>query len=533
MPLLKNKKILFLTAIFLITSITRLFKLADYPVSLNVDEVSIGYDAFSILNTGRDHYGKAFPLIFESIGDYKNGVYIYMVTASEAIFGVNELAVRLPSAIFGIIFVFVVFYLSKRLFTNTRIPYILALLTSISPWHIRLSRGGYEANVALTLLFLGIFLFLRNIDKKKNLILPVILMISSAYTYHSEKILVPIILVFLFVIYYKEIVSNTKKLWLQLFVIFLFSIPMIFSVFGKNQDRNSTVLANKDPEIIVISKDSKNFSNFDNKYLMIYSSLRRYFQYLDPSFLFIRGLEFTQHTNLNQGVFYLIEIPFFVFGFVIFLIKKNKLFKQKKYFYLFSLLTVISVIPAAITLNDYHLIRTYTLLFSYLCFIALGIDFIIKKPFPFLILLSFYLLSFISFWDYYLVHFTKQRDEWLFYPSKAVAQTVLQNLSQYEQIIVDPHFGKQGPYTQGIPDIYVLFYGQINPHLLWQSSPSDISKITYRHIEWNLDKDLKNTLLIGSPWSLPSKDIQEKFIKKVLLFNDGSRAYLVVDTNNE
>lgn len=526
----RNKRIIFLIVIFLLASFIRLFKISDYPISLNVDEVSIGYDAFSILKTGRDHYGKAFPLIFESIGDYKNGVYIYLVAISEALFGINEFAVRFPSALFGILFVFVVFYLSRHLFISQKIPYILSLLVCISPWHIRLSRGGYEANVALTLLFLGIYLFLRNIEKKKNLLLPIILMISSAYTYHSEKIIVPILLIFLFVIYYKKIILNTKKIWLQLFVIFLFSVPMIFSLIGKNQDRNSSVLANKDPEIIVISKDSKNFDNFDNKYLMAYSSLRRYFQYLDPSFLFIRGLEFTQHTNLNQGLLYLIEMPFFVIGFGLLIIKKSNLFKQKKNYYIFCLLSIISIIPSAITLNDYHLIRPYTLIFSYLCFVAFAIDYLIKKPFTYFLLIGFYLLSFISFCDYYIVHFSKQRDEWLFYPSKAVAQIVLENLSNYDQIIVDPYFGKQGPYTLGVPDIYVLFYGQINPSLLWQKTPSILSKIQYRHIEWANDKDLKNTLLIGSPWSLPKKDIRNEAIKNILLFNDSSPAYLVVDT---
>lgn len=533
MKYLKNKKILFWIIIFLITSFTRLFKLAEYPVSLNVDEVSIGYDAFSILKTGRDHYGNFLPITFRSIGDYKNGVYIYMVTISQAFFGINEFSVRFPSAFFGILFVFVAFIFAQQIFIDKKIPYILVSLISISPWHIRFSRGAYEANVALTILFFSIFLFLKKIEQKKSPFVPILLMIFSAYTYHSEKIIVPVLLCFLFIFYIHKIIFSKKQLIWQLIIILIFSIPLTLNLLGKNQSRNNSVLANKDPEIIAISNESNNFNSFDNQYMMFYSSVRRYFQYLDPSFLFIKGLDLTQHVNLNQGPFYLIEFPFFIFGFSFLIIKNKKLFKQKSFFYFFCLLIVVSIVPAAITLNDYHLIRSYTLIFPFLCLIAIGITRLIKKTSIIVIVLFLYFLSFVSFSDYYLVHFTKQRDEWIFYPSKDLALTVIENLNKYDQIIVDPAFGKLGPYTQGIPDIYILFYGKIPPNVLWQKETNELNKISYRHIEWFSDKKFKKTLLIGSPWSLPQKDIKNESIKKIILYNNGSPAYLVVDTNNE
>lgn len=531
MKFLKNKEVIFLVVLLIIASFVRLFKLADYPVSLNVDEVSIGYDAFSILKTGKDHFGISFPLVFQSIGDFKNGAYIYLVAFTMAIIGVSDIAIRLPSAIFGITFVLVVYFLAKRLFKSKNIPYIFALLVTFSPWHIRLSRGGYEANVALTVLFVGILLFIKNIERKKSPIVSLILIIFSAYIYHSEKILAPILIIFLYFIYRNKIGFRLKKLVINIFVLALVSLPLLSTMFGQN--RSSAVLASKDPEILLISNESINFSAFKNNYLMVYSSVRRYFQFFDPSFLFIEGLEFTQHTNLNQGLFYLIETPFFFFGLYIFIRQKSSIFKNKEAFYIYCLVLLISALPAAITLNDYHIIRPYTLIFPFLGFIAIGLSYLPPKPQYIVVLVSLYFLSFITFVDYYAIHFTKERDEWIFYPSKQVAMTVLENLDKYDQIIVDPYFGKLGPYTRGIPDIYVLYYGEINPTFLWQNIPSNIDKIKYRHIEWELDKKLKNTLLIGSPWSLPQKEIKPELIKNILLFNDGRKAYLIVNNDSE
>ena len=43
----------------------------NYPPLL-WDEAALGYNAYSILKTGRDEYGQYFPLIFKSFGDYGN-----------------------------------------------------------------------------------------------------------------------------------------------------------------------------------------------------------------------------------------------------------------------------------------------------------------------------------------------------------------------------------------------------------------------------------------------------------------------------
>src|SRR6476469_999965 len=86
--------------IFLLGSFLRFHNLASNPPGLNWDEVAFGYNAHSIIETGRDEYGQYYPIYFRSLDDYKLPVYVYMTVASEKIFGYTNFAVRFPSAFF-------------------------------------------------------------------------------------------------------------------------------------------------------------------------------------------------------------------------------------------------------------------------------------------------------------------------------------------------------------------------------------------------------------------------------------------------
>ena len=80
-----------LILILIVAAFLRLFKLGSFPVSLTWDETALGYNAFSLLKTGRDEYGKLLPLVLKSFGDYKPALYSYLTVPSVLIFGLNEL----------------------------------------------------------------------------------------------------------------------------------------------------------------------------------------------------------------------------------------------------------------------------------------------------------------------------------------------------------------------------------------------------------------------------------------------------------
>src|SRR5258708_38934833 len=83
------------------------------PPSLNWDEASLGYNAYSILKTGHDEWGRYFPLSFEAFGDFKLRGYVYTLVPIFALFGLNEWTVRLPSILSGVMAVFLLFLITE------------------------------------------------------------------------------------------------------------------------------------------------------------------------------------------------------------------------------------------------------------------------------------------------------------------------------------------------------------------------------------------------------------------------------------
>ena len=102
--------------VLLIAFVLRISNVDSLPPALNWDEVSHGYNAWSILKTAKDEWGKLFPIIFKAYGDFKLPVYIYVTALFEFVFGLNSWAVRLPSVLAGVGTVFFTYYLVRELF---------------------------------------------------------------------------------------------------------------------------------------------------------------------------------------------------------------------------------------------------------------------------------------------------------------------------------------------------------------------------------------------------------------------------------
>ena len=107
------KKIIWL--IFILALLVRFINLNNFPPSLNRDEASIGWNAYSILETTRDEHGQFIPLAFKSIGDYKMPLYIYATTIPVKLFGLNNFSIRFWSALSGAISILALFYIVKSL----------------------------------------------------------------------------------------------------------------------------------------------------------------------------------------------------------------------------------------------------------------------------------------------------------------------------------------------------------------------------------------------------------------------------------
>jgi len=518
-----------LVLIILVAAVLRLVFLGSYPVSLGVDEVSIGYNAYSLLKTGLDQYQKPLPLVFTSLGDFKPPVYIYLTTASEAVFGLNEFAVRFPAAFFGVISVYVVFLISKRLTGSTNVALITSLVFAISPWHLRLSRGAYEATVSLTLMLIGFYYFLD----LKHVSLSLVIFILAIHTYHAPKVFVPLFLAGLGLIYFTRLWSDKRRFLPALVTGFLLFIPTLWLSFAAGgQTRVLQTFIAGDSDLIRTLNQTVVHPIFNRNWLIFSSIINHYLQYFDPTHLFFHGLDLSRGQILDLGVGYLIELPFFITGLFYMIIAGRSVISDPRFRKAFWIWTFLSPLPASFTLNQYHIIRSLPFVLSMSFFVAIGL-YQLHRRFTRLGFLTIfgYGICVVFLIDYFVIHSPMQKSDYSFDPLKQVTQVALKNQSLYSQIIIDPQFGKDGPYLVGIPDVYLLFYGKIHPRTYWQSRTTEgFSNFAFRHIEWTIDKGLSDTLLIGSPWSLPQKDIDPFQIQQVIPFYNQQPAYYVVKT---
>ncbi len=172
-----KKNIIFLGIIF-IAIIFRFYALGKIPLSLYWDEAAVGYNAYSILLTGKDEYGNLLPLLFRSFEDYKMPAYVYLTVIPVKLFGLTEFSIRFVSAFAGVIAVLLTYLLTRTLLTqffnskilgeqSNAIALLASFLLAISPWHLQFSRTGFEANVALTAVLAGLYFFFKSFAHQK------------------------------------------------------------------------------------------------------------------------------------------------------------------------------------------------------------------------------------------------------------------------------------------------------------------------------------------------------------------------------
>src|SRR3989344_1739996 len=138
--LANHANISLITLILILAASLRLWRLGSIPPGLTADEASLGYNAYSIINSGRDFWGETFPIIFKSFGDYTPGLYVYLSIPFIAIFGLNEISVRLLSAISGILIVYLFYLISGQVLKYSKYKeyerhggIIAAFIASVNP----------------------------------------------------------------------------------------------------------------------------------------------------------------------------------------------------------------------------------------------------------------------------------------------------------------------------------------------------------------------------------------------------------------
>lgn len=472
---MEKKKInnLFLILILLVAFFLRLCQVEKIPPGLFGDEADTGYQAYSILKTGRDYFGNRFPVHFQSFGDWRVPLYIYFDTLFVALLGLNELAVRLPAVILGTAGVLLTFFLASKLTGDKKIGLISALLLTVSPWHFHISRVGLEVIFLPVLFPLGLLLFWRGLERKKNLFLGLsgFILGLTPYAYNTPKLFLLAILMVLLVIWRKETIKNKKQTFVFLLVLFLVLSPMLVDIFrGTTQARFLGISIFNNPETaekVRLARESCDSQGvveriLHNKVIFWFDDFaKNYLSAISPSFLFGSGDPNPRHSIGGRGEMYLWELPFLFLGITIVFLKAFK--NQDKFFQFLFAWLILAPVPSALTLNGgTHALRLFLFLPWLEIVVALGIKdffsyFTSKKIKIFFLgfLVMVILISSFYYFHHYFVHYPKISGRWWNYGYKEVFEYVNKVENKYQKIYISPSWEPSL--------VYSLFYGKFSP----------------------------------------------------------------------
>lgn len=517
--------------ILLMAFILSFYKLGQYPISLDWDEVSLGYNAYSILKTGKDEYGNFMPMQFRSFGDYKPPLYVYLTVSSVKIFGLTDFATRLPSAVLGFLTVLVVYLLISQLLPSIGKKYRLLgiFIFAVSPWHLQFSRVAFEANIGLFWFISGAYLFLKAQNNKFFYIFSSFSFVLSIYSYHSLRLITPVFVLGLSIIYFRNVLKNKIIVVISGIIALILLVPLILLLTEGITSRFSSVSnatgESLNQSIRRMEYDIQRGDKFgvllnNRRIIYLFSTVKGYLDHWNPSFLFINGDPPGRHHAPDMGMLYLIEFPFVLIGFYSLIFD----FKNRGK-YILLLWFFIAPLASALTTGTPHAVRALFFLPTYQIITMLGIRKLHAIRFLNPLLVVLYSISIYYYLDmYYIQSPLEQAMDWQ-YGYKQVVDSVNEIKSNNQQVIIT--------YRYDQPYIYFLFYNRIDPS--WYQSQwkgGEIERFnrsfgdyTFRNIEWEQDKNLQNTILVGTPGEIPPT---ADSIVKEIKFPNGTFAFRII-----
>lgn len=518
---------LFLTIIVVLAVALRFNQLNQVP-ELNADEAALAYNAYSLIHTGKDEFGAPWPLVFQSFNDFKPGVYVYLTIPFVQLFGLTPLAVRLPSLIFSIISIWVIYHLSQKIFATSRhrvaIGLVASLMLAIMPWHIHFSRGAWETQLATAFLLIGTYLFTL-VPKRKIYLFPSLsLYFLALYTYHSMRVVIPFFIVY-WIYRYRKIIRKSLPIFLTAFAFCcLLSIPLVLQLLspsGLSRAQGVSLLADVGP--VWRSNEIRSLHELPSSLLiklaynkpLMYADrfFENYIGHFSLKFLFYDGDVIERNRVPDFGQLLLVSFIFFVAGFW-YMVRQVPRRWSLLVFWL-----LISPIPSALTFQSPHAVRAFSMTIPLALIISYGIINTlssISQAWGKIPMYIFTILTLVLFsWDvtryltnYYLLlpyHFPNATQNGF----AQLVPWVESHKNEYDRIIITDRYDQ--------PYILFLFFSQHDPaDFQSQAQLSDRDKYgfstvrKYDNYEFNsidftaLQNSTDKILIIGTDQEIPS-----------------------------
>lgn len=486
-----NKSFYILAIILILGSSLRFYRLGSVPVGFHRDEAFLGYNAYSILKTGKDMSDKMLPLHLESF-IYSPAGYSYFSIPFIVLFNLNELSVRAASAFFGSLTIFLIYLLAKELFQmkhTDSLALFASLLFAVSPWHINLSRTATENVIVVFFLLLGILFFLKYVRRGYiYLALSFVCFGITFLLYQAPRAFLPIFVPLLVLCFMQRKKLIKDEYVLGFFYLFIIVLPIIFILKSTDLSlriRSLSIFHSNQTKIILTEQIANDGSVglpylatriFHNK-IVGYSLLffENYFKHFNFDFLFLDNSFPERYRVPMIGLLYIFEFPLIFLG--LFYIFQRE---RKAGMFLIGWI-LITPIGSALTFDDVpNLQRTLINLPAFSILSAVGLVSLLEflklinmKVYKLFILLAIFIVAYSL--SYYLVQYYTQAINYkTWYRQDGYRDLVYKVnifLPQYKKAIITNR--------ESAPTIFFLFYTKYSPEFFHK----EISKNNHRSFD--------------------------------------------------
>jgi len=515
-----------LATIFLLGTVIRFAGLGSNPIGLVADEAENGYDAYSLIKTGKDQWGAPWPVTsLRGFGDYRLPAYTYLSIPSVAIFGLTPFAVRFPSALFGSLSIIAIFLLAKELFKGrTDLALLSAFFLAISPWHIGLSRVAIEQAVSVCVITTGLLTLLIGSRRPQWIVVSGIVFGLSLFVYRPNIVLVPFLTVSIVLLYRKSFYPFWKYLAAGCISLLFVSSPILFSLdTSAFQARVNQTNITNDKGIIDLVNEKRGaclrvlpdalcrvvftkYSAFGGAFVS------NYLHHFSPDLLSMTGTE-TQYSVLpSRGLLYLLDYPLLLLAVVAVVYEWTPAGIFLLGFLLFS------AVPDSMT-SAGHYGRYFISFPVWPLLLSFGLGWTLSrvtrgKAFL-VILIGIYALAASNFLIEYWTFFPYRYSVYTHFGYEALTHDIVRSVGKYDRIILSSRANDSKQY------IYYLFYTAYDPAAFQsgvgvekvQEPNSWVRVRKIGHIEFlpilppYPDISREHNLLIGDPSEFTAKDL--------------------------
>jgi len=459
---------IFLLLLIVFSFVVRIYKINS--LSLFGDEIDVGYQAYSLLNTGKDYKGNLLPTYIQSLSESRAPLLIYLSIPGIKLFGLTQLGVRITPIIFGLLSIYLTYKLILLISKSPKLAVISATILSLTPWHFHYSRTSFEVTLLISLILSGTYFIFKYLDNNKNkfFYLSILFFCLSFYTYNTANIFVPLLVIFIFITNFSKFKSNLKpkSIIISSLLFLIITTPLLIQIFiGSAANRFGLInIFNDQKTITNIIEKRTSFSAtapniekiFHNKPIAwTHEFFKNYLNAFSLPFLFNNGdTNNLRHSVPNFGLIFVSFLPFLFIG-LFSLDLKSKLNKLML-FWLFA-----SPLATSLTTNGgNHATRLFLMVLPLSYFIGLGVLKIIesKNIFKKIILIVLITTSFFEICLYsheYFIHYPKDSFEVWNYGYQEIFQNIPQNSSRV--------FVSNAKYNSLLPFVFYQKYKPIVP----------------------------------------------------------------------